>query len=136
MNDWFGDWNDAGWIIVYVIVALVVIGSLVAVGMRKKRQLDHQHAEAMRLNAKRQEPRLAQQEAETRRLEAESDEARAEADRREALARDQRERLERERSAYDDDLRQADKIDPRAKHRADGASEEGAGEAERHDVSR
>ncbi|MCL2541675.1 MAG: hypothetical protein FWE71_04340 [Nocardioidaceae bacterium] len=111
-NNWFGAWNDTGWIIVYVIVALVVIGAIVMAGRRKKRQVDHLHAESMRLNARRNEPRLEQREAETRRLEAESDKARAEADRQEAVAREEREQFEREKAAHESSLREADRLDP------------------------
>jgi hypothetical protein len=145
LNDWFGEWNDPGWIAVYVIVALLVLGLLLAAGRRKKRDHDRERAESIRAEARGDEPMLARREAEARRLEAESQEARAEADRREAMARSQREKLDSQRADYADRMREADRIDPDVKTGKNGEplDTDATGEAEttavrdteRHDVS-
>ncbi|GAB3851404.1 hypothetical protein GCM10028801_00820 [Nocardioides maradonensis] len=141
LNDWFGDGNDPGWIVVYVVVALLVLGGLAVLARRKKRDRDRERAASIRAEARRDEPRLARREAEARRLEAESSEARAEADRREAMARSHRQKLEGERKEYVDRMREADRIDPDADgaaHRADTADRTDVSDAsdrERHDAS-
>jgi FtsZ-interacting cell division protein ZipA len=114
VHDWFGTATSPGWIVVYVIVLVLLIGALWAFGRRKKREMDREHARSLRAMAAREEPHLAQQERVTRRLEAESREARAEAERREAAAAEQRERWSRQQARHADRLAQADDLDPDA----------------------
>lgn len=146
LDEWFGEWNDPGWIAVYVIVALLVLGALLAAGRRKKHDLDRQRAESLRAEARGDEPMLARREAEARRLEAESQEARAEADRREAMARSQREKLDSQRAEYADRMQEADRIDPDVKTGKNGervdasdttdtTTRDTARDTGRHDVS-
>ncbi|HWU22754.1 MAG TPA: hypothetical protein VN088_14560, partial [Nocardioides sp.] len=136
---------DPGWIAVYVIVALLVLGALLAAGRRKKQERDRERAESIRAEARSDEPMLARREAEARRLEAESAQARAEADRREAMARSQREKLDTQRAEYADRMQEADRLDPDVKtgkhstnndvDAADGSDASAVRDSERHDVS-
>lgn len=114
-NDWFGEWNDPGWLAVYAIVALLLIAGIAAWAMKKKRDTNVRRAQALRTEAARQETQLTQKDAETRRLEAEAEQARAEADRLEAAAAEEREKLHREHASYEERMRTADKLDPKHK---------------------
>ena len=117
---WFGEASDPGWIAVYVVVALLVVGVLALVAMRQRREHNRHRADELRTQARQREGTVRRRDAEARRLAAESEQARAEADRLEAEAQERRAVFERERAAQQDRLRQADQLDPRTTGRHEG----------------
>jgi predicted RNase H-like nuclease (RuvC/YqgF family) len=123
VKELFSEPGDPGWIVVYVIAALVVLGALAGaamVSMRKRRERDQQRAGEIRADVRQRENRMRQRDAEARRLAAESEQARAEADRLEAEAQVKRDVLERERAAREAQVREADELDPRSQGRHEG----------------
>lgn len=105
------DDNTWVWIIVAVI-ALLVLGALVAALLKKKQERDREQAAEIRDNAQRWGTKLDQREAEARGVEAEAQRARAEADQLEAVAEQRRMRVESERAKHAETLREADELDP------------------------
>ena len=117
LDDWFSDWNDPGWIAVYVLAALVLLAAVAVIAARRKRERDLHRAHELRTEAQQREPTLRARDAEARQLEAESEQARAEADRLDVVAQEKRNRFESERAEQQDRLDQADKLDPRDRGR-------------------
>ncbi|NYJ00426.1 uncharacterized protein YlxW (UPF0749 family) [Nocardioides thalensis] len=105
--------DNTGWLLLAaaIVVALVVVALVVTAAMKKKRDLDRQHAQAIRTDAARNTSRLDAKDADVRRLEAEAEQAQAEADRLGAVAKEQRDRLDRERLAQAARLEEADRLD-------------------------
>ncbi len=120
VEKWFAEASDPGWIAVYVIVALLVIGILVLVATRQRREHNRHRADELRTQARQREGTVRRRDAEARQLAAESEQARAEADRLEAEAQEKRAVFERERAAQQHRLREADKLDPRTTGRHEG----------------
>ncbi|WP_436702198.1 hypothetical protein [Nocardioides sp. BYT-33-1] len=116
-EEWFGEAGDPGWIAVYVVVALVVLGALVLVAMRQRRERSRHRAHELRTQVREREGRLRRHDAEARHVAAESEQARAEADRLEAEAQERRDLFERERAEQQARLREADELDPPARGR-------------------
>lgn len=101
------------WIAVAVVAALALISLLAWFGRRKKRDWDEREARNIRGSVERRAPDLQKHDAEARQAEAKAEEVRAEADRLDAIARERRDRVDREREGFDERLRKADELDPR-----------------------
>lgn len=112
--------NSSGWLL--LIVAVVVIAAIVAgvVMMGRQRKTKQaEHAESMRSEAGEQsrlveqrESKAAEVEATARAAQAESDAKAAEAKRLALAAERQKEDAAKQRSEVDNQLREADEIDP------------------------
>jgi type VI protein secretion system component VasK len=118
MNEFFNDVQQFAsdnatwlWVALGVLIALVVLGALLAVWRSKKRSWDRKHATQLRREADERAVKIDEHDAETRRLEAEAEQARAEADRLEAIAAEKRGAVEHERKEYVARLDEADKLD-------------------------
>lgn len=99
------------WIVI-VVVALLIIGALVAFSLRKKREVDGERAASIRAEAALQAPELRRREAEAQGAEAEAARMRAEADQLEQIAAEEREQVQEDQSGLDERLRTADRLDP------------------------
>lgn len=106
------------WIVLAIVVALLVIGAVIA-GTKKKHEHNRHEAAELREVAERQRVAVERKDAEARAAEAEAERVRAEADRLEALARERRGDVETQRASYSDRLDRANELDPDVKHRAD-----------------
>jgi len=95
-----------------VVVALIVIGVLVAFGKRRRQAWEHSRAEAMRSHVEKQLPDLRKHEAAAIESETQAERARADAERLEAQATERRREVEEERTALAEQLREADERDP------------------------
>lgn len=107
MNDF-----DTSWLLpaAAIIVALAVVALVATVVQRKKRERDRRHAQEIRSDAARNTSRLDAKDADVRRLEAEAERAQAEADRLVAVAKERRDRLDRERLEQAARLEEADRL--------------------------
>lgn len=105
--------DNSGWLLLAaaIIVALAVVALMATAALKKKRDLDRQHAHAIRTDAARNTSRLDAKDADVRRLEAEAEQAQAEADRLGAVAKERRDRLDRERLEQAARLEEADRLD-------------------------
>lgn len=101
-----------GWIIVLVVV-LVVLALVVAAMMRKRRHEQHRaHAEQLRQQAAGRSDEIARSEQEARAAEARAEAARLEAQQAEERAAEHRRGLEMEQARQEDQIREANRIDP------------------------
>ena len=101
------------WIwIVIVVVALVIMGAIAAYGMKRRHHVGREKAEAIRTEAAQRTPELRKAEAEAQGAEAEAQRMRAEADQLEMVAQERRAEVEGEKTALDERLREADRLDP------------------------
>jgi uncharacterized protein HemX len=102
--------------LVWIIVAIVILLALLAVVLYfgRKRTLDAQRNQAAELRQKAEEERLGARESEAKAVRAEADAKQAEVD-AERLRREARERAEEAetgRSRSDDQVREANSLDP------------------------
>jgi flagellar biosynthesis/type III secretory pathway M-ring protein FliF/YscJ len=105
MDDWV-------WIVIGIVVALLVIGAVLAVARKRAEENKREEAAELRENADRWGSKIDQREADARSVEAEAQRVRAEADKLEAVAEQRRMRAESERAEHAETLRRADEIDP------------------------
>ena len=100
------------WIVVLVVV-LVVLGVVVATMMNKRKKDQRRaHASHLRTEAAAQSDSIAQSEHEARRAEADAEAARAEAERAERRAAEARTGVHMDQAAQEDQIREANRIDP------------------------
>ena len=111
VQDWASDNATWLWIALGVLVALAILGLLLGMWRRKKREMDRKHAAQIRREADSHAVKIEAKDAETRRIEAEAEQARAEADRLQAIAAEKRTHVEGEREVYVERMQEADKLD-------------------------
>ncbi|MGZ5400081.1 MAG: hypothetical protein ACXWDL_13325 [Nocardioides sp.] len=113
--------SEIVWIIVAVVVVLALIG--LAVSMSRKRQAakatqNRQHAEGLRQEARAQQGGVQQEELKAREAELEADRKRLEAERAEAEAERAKQSHLQEHARIEDQVREADRVDPDVDHRS------------------
>ncbi|MCW2756585.1 MAG: hypothetical protein JWO46_331 [Nocardioidaceae bacterium] len=109
-------------IIVLVIVVVVVVGLLAVIAAlvgRQRRTARHGHAEEIREQAHVEARGLDQDALRVQAAEADAAAARAEAERAELRAGEVRRGHEQERALHEDQIREADHVDPEVDTRAD-----------------
>ncbi|WP_107705380.1 hypothetical protein [Nocardioides allogilvus] len=112
------------WIVVIAVAALVLIG-LVVGSMRKKSLADnHARADQLRHKADASAAGLPDTSARAERAEAEAEHKRLEAQRAEDQAAAARIEAEQERARHEDQIRAADRLDPKVDHKSTDYSPE------------
>lgn len=106
------------WIIVAVIVVIALIALVAGMGAKKRKEHHRERAGELREQAASQATGVQQQEAQARETEARAAQARAEADRLEAEAHDKESTAAEARERHNENLREADDLDPDVKHSA------------------
>ena len=107
------------WIVVAVVVVIALIALFAALGRRRKATKNRQHAETLRQDAHAQQTAVQQEELRAREAEAEAERKRVEAERAEAAAAEARQAHLQEHARVEDQVREADRVDPDVDHRAD-----------------
>lgn len=110
------------WIIVAVVVGLLVIGLLGWLLKKQKDRSVEQHrseAQELRHDAHARTGAIHEADVRARETEAEADRARLEAERAERRASEAGQARAQEQAAYEDRIREADRLDPDVDHRAD-----------------
>ena len=101
------------WIIVAVVVALVVIGLLVTLMNRKKQRQHEARAAELRQDAAARTPVVEEADVRAKEAQVEADRARYEAQKAEARAQQAQQARVVEEAELEDQLREADRLDPR-----------------------
>ncbi len=107
------------WIIIILIVLAVIVAvALIGAAMkRKKDQVARERASELRSDAATTAATTQVQEARAREAQAEADRVRAQADKLEAHAQAERTSYDMTRAQQEDNLREADRLDPDVDHR-------------------
>ncbi|HET9420028.1 MAG TPA: hypothetical protein VFO49_02745 [Nocardioides sp.] len=100
------------WIVVAVVVLLLIIGLLVALMGKKKTAQHRAQAVELRQDAQSRAPDLDEADVRAREAEVEAERARLEAQRAEARAAEAEQARAAEQAAYEDRIREADRLDP------------------------
>ncbi len=109
---------DTVWIIVIIIAVLVLIGLAVAMSGKRKDAQKRQHAEELRHDARAQQGSVQQEELRAREAELEAERKQVEAERAEAEAERARQGHLQEHAKVEDQVREADRVDPDVDHRS------------------
>ena len=107
------------WIVIAVVVVLAVVGLLVMAANKKKQEQRRTQAEELRTDAHAQSASVLDADRQARDAEAQAARARAEAARAEQQAAEAGRARDMERATHEDQIRQADRIDPDVDHRSD-----------------
>jgi FtsZ-interacting cell division protein ZipA len=99
------------WIVVAVIVALLVLGLVAALTSKNRNHRKAQAAE-LRRDARSRTPDLSEADVRAREAEVEAERARLEAQRAEARAAEAEQARAVEQAGYEDQIREADRLDP------------------------
>ncbi|MCY0903880.1 hypothetical protein [Arthrobacter sp. H14-L1] len=100
------------WIIVVVIVVLIILGLLFSLGRRRKVAANRQHAGELRESAENDAFRARESEAKAARADADAKEAEINAEKLRREASQRQEHAQTARSRTDEQLREADRLDP------------------------
>lgn len=100
------------WIIVVVIVVLIILGLLFSLGRRRKIAANRQHAGELRESAKNDEFSVRESEAKAARADADAKEAEINADKLRREAGQRQDHAQAARSRTDEQIREADRLDP------------------------
>jgi FtsZ-interacting cell division protein ZipA len=100
------------WIVVVVVVALLVLGLVAALMTKNRNQRRKAHAAELRQDAQSRAPDLDEADVRAREAEVEAERARLEAQRAEARAAVAEQARAAEQAVYEDQIREADRLDP------------------------
>lgn len=106
------------WIVVAVVVVLALIGLAVSMSRKRKATQNRQHAGELRHEARAQQGGVQQEELKAREAELEADRKRLEAERAETEADQARQGHLQEHAKVEDQVREADRVDPDVDHRS------------------
>lgn len=101
------------WVIAAVVAALVVIGLLVAQTNKKKQRQHEARATELRQDAAARTPAVDEADVRAKEAQVEADRARYEAQQAEARAQEAQQARVVEEAELEDQLREADRLDPR-----------------------
>lgn len=107
--------------VLIVVIALLVLAAIVAAVLvlnRRHRTQKHQHAVAIRHEAGAETRGVRESQLHAEEAEARAERARAQAAQAEREAADARHGVSAEQAAYEDRIREADRIDPEVDHRS------------------
>ena len=107
------------WIVIAVVVVLAVVGLLVMAANKKKQEQRRTQAGELRTDAHAQSASVLDADRQARDAEAEAARARAEAEAAERQAAEAGRARDMERATHEDQIREADRIDPDVDHRSD-----------------
>jgi len=107
------------WIIVAVVVVLALLALLAALARKRKATQDRHHAESLRQEAHSHQGMVQQEELRAREAEAEAERKRVEAERAESAATEARQAHLQEHARVEDQVREADRVDPDVDHRSE-----------------
>lgn len=112
------------WTIIIVVAALILIG-LVGGAMRKKSHADkHARAEELREQAGSSATDIPEAESRAREAQVQAEQARIRAEEEAERAREAHDDLLQQEALHEDQIREADRLDPKVDHRADDYSPE------------
>ncbi|HET6391990.1 MAG TPA: hypothetical protein VFG13_04145 [Blastococcus sp.] len=100
------------WIVVAVVVALLVLGLLAALMRNKKTEHRKVQAAELRQDAQSRAPDLDEADVRAREAEVEAERARLEAERAKTRATEAEQARAAEQALYEDQIREADRVDP------------------------
>jgi hypothetical protein len=100
------------WIVVAVVVVLLVLGLLAALMNKKRTEQRKAHAAELRQDAQSRAPHLDEADVRAREADVEAERARLEAQRAEARAAEAEQARAAEQAVYEDQIREADRLDP------------------------
>ena len=106
------------WIVIAVVVVLAVVGLLVMAANKKKQEHRRTQAEELRTGAQAQSASVLAADRQARDAQADAARARAEAERAERQAAEASRARDMEHAAHEDQIREADRIDPDVDHRS------------------
>ena len=114
--------SEIVWLVVGVVVVLLVAGAAFLAMQRRgtqRREQERLRAEQLRSEAEAQRTEIRESEVSAREAEVEAERARLEAERADARAAEARQGLQVDEAHVEDQIREADRLDPDVDHRAD-----------------
>lgn len=107
------------WIVIAVVVVLAVVGLLVMAANKKKQEQRRAQAGELRTDAHAQSASVLDADRQAREAERQAARAREEAQRAEQQAAEASRARDMERATHEDQIREADRLDPDVDHRSD-----------------
>lgn len=104
-------------IIIVVVVVLAVIGLVVAMSRKRRAAQNRDQAAGLRQDAQAKQSGVAHEDLKAREAELEAERKRLEAERAESRAAETRKGQQQEHAKVEDQVREADRIDPDVDHR-------------------
>lgn len=110
------------WLVVAIVAVLLIAGAAVWASQRRgtqRREQERIRADQLRSEAESQRTELRETELSAREAQVEAERARLEAERADARAAEAQQGLQVDEARFEDQVREADRIDPDVDHRAD-----------------
>lgn len=104
------------WIVIIVVIAIVLLALLARVTKQRNAERNRTHADELRQEAHTNAAGLAESQRQARAADAEAEKARVQAEEAEARAAEARQGHLQEQAAHEDQLREADRVDPDVDH--------------------
>ena len=106
------------WIIVIVVIVLILLGLLASMMGKRRKERDRGRAEEIRTEATGRAASAQDSQLQAQQAEAEAERKRIEAERAATQAAEARQGADVERARHEDQIREADRLDPDVDHKA------------------